>query len=155
MLTSSSAISTTVSTAAAATSSAAQTTTSTSTSTAPSTHSNSGLSSNAKIGIGLGVPLGICAAAIIAFLILRTLRHKQSSRLRHSGNIAAAGLYPARDNYDPSAGEKGAGAAVAVENGDMASNLPWKEIGELHQDPLPRVPKEVEGSPGVGRGELG
>ena len=68
----------------------------------PSSHpsqpsSSSGLATSAKIGVGLGVPFGVTIVAVVAFLCTRHIKHKKKSRLRHSGNIAAVGLYPASD----------------------------------------------------------
>ena len=104
------------------------------------------------MGIGFGVSLGVSAVALVALLSIRYRRYKNSSRLRHSGNIAAAGLYPVRDNYDPTV-EKGAiGSAVPA---DSINPRPQQGVGELHQEPIPHYLREVEGSPGPVRGELG
>ena len=80
------------------------------------------------------------------------MRHSGSSRLHHSGNIAAAGLYPARDNYDPAA-EKGAGGYIVP--ADSKFDKPQRPVGELCQEAIPYFPKEMPGSPGSARGELG
>ena len=87
------------SSASPSTSSTAQTITSTS---LPSSHpsrpsSSDGLASSTKIGVGLGVSFGVTIFADVAFLYMRHIRQKGLPRHSHSGNIAAAGLYPAGD----------------------------------------------------------
>ena len=79
------------------------------------------------------------------------MRHMESSRQRHSGNIAASGLYPACD--DGNAAEKGTTGTVVPAQSVM--NGFEQQAGELHQQPIPPYSRELPGDFGHARGELG
>lgn len=114
-----------------------------------SAHS-SGLSSTAKLGIGLGVPFGSLVVGIIAFLTFRYGKHKANSRLRHHGNVAAAGLYPAIDDKAASSrfNDKDTANIYDVEKGTA------HDMHELHGQEVPPYSGELVGTPGTERQEL-
>ena len=83
------------------------------------------------------------------------MRHKDISRLRHSGNIAAAGLYPV--NPDDGKG------TVAVKETEKKGTLPAEARheggdgsgrGELEEGGVPPYSRELEGAPTMVRREL-
>lgn len=85
------------------------------------------------------------------------MRHKDSSRLRHSGNIAAAGLYPVHADTDGQGekkrGDAQAGTLQAHDGGGVGNG--WYDVrGELHEGRFPAPSKELEGSLGHMRREL-
>ncbi|KAL9063257.1 MAG: hypothetical protein Q9161_009561 [Pseudevernia consocians] len=137
--------------------------------------SSGSLATSTKIGIGLGVPLGVIIVAIIAFLCMRHIRHKKQSRLRHSGNIAAAGVYPASDQdmkLNAVQVEKKTDVAASLEQtgplpvspleqrapvsplGHEEDVSPSANIRELHGWDIPPYSRELEGSPAPVRKEL-
>ena len=106
---------------------------------------------------------------------MRHIRHKKLSRLRHSGNIAAAGLYPARDQdmkLNAVQTERKTDRAASLEQtgplpvspleqtapvsplGHEEDVSPSANIRELHGWDIPPYSRELEGSPAPARKEL-
>ena len=121
------------------------------------------LSSAAKIGIGLGVPLGTLILLAISFLIFRLRQHKHNSRLRHHGNMAAQGLYPASDESatpekENNIGSRNSGKAglTAIEEmkSDDGGPNDREEAHEVHGEHVPALLKELQGDAGPKRHEL-
>jgi len=112
---------------------------------------SSGLTASAKVGIGLGVPLGVIVCNAVGSLIFRYLRHKQSSRLRHHGNVAAAGLYPAVDESAHAAGSSGGVKELKNDGGNGGEE---KGPHEMQGEEVPAYSRELPGSPGPARSEL-
>ena len=133
------------------TSSSSSITRTTSTSDAPSpSPTPSASNQSVKIGAGIGAPLGASATAIIGYLFYRFNKNRRSSRERHVGNIAAAGLYPVVDDAD--SGEKGIFDAGVLQTRNEMTRAP---ASQLHGDHVPLYSIELVGSPGLERKELG
>ena len=99
----------------------------------------------------MGVPLGIMFLAIVGFLTLRHHRHKQVSRLRHHGILAAAGLYPVHDEADDMARERN---MTDVENRSESLGHEKDDIHEIQGTEIPPYSRELIGSPVLPRHEL-
>ena len=102
----------------------------------------------------MGVPLGVIAGlAVIGFLVRRHRRHKEVSRLRHHGNVAAAGLYPAIDETDE-VGAKDKIDGIDVEDSSGLQALERNGVYEIYGTEIPAYSRELAGSPVVPRHEL-
>ena len=102
----------------------------------------------------------IIAALILAFLSLRWRKFKHSSRLRHDGNVAAAGLYPASQKQQE-AGELQKQNTWGTEPESAVSPLEAEgvkggeeDVHEVEGKAVPAYSRELYGSPGVRRSEL-
>ncbi|KAL9632535.1 MAG: hypothetical protein Q9204_003748 [Flavoplaca sp. TL-2023a] len=112
--------------------------------------SSSALSSSAKVGIGLGIPLGVLAAAIVGFFILRHRRHTRSSGQHDPDNTAAGELQPMHDG----SGLEKSGSAPQIQPGQSQTDRE-RHLSELHADPISSsYPRELPGSPGPRPQEL-
>ena len=108
------------------------------------------LSSSAKVGIGLGIPLGVLAAAIVGFFILRHRRRTRSSGQHDSDNTAAGGLQPVHEGI----GVEKSGSAPVIQPGQHQADR-QHHPSELHSDPISSsYPRELAGSPGPRPQEL-
>ena len=141
------------STSSSSTSSAASSTTSAA--KASSTAAPQGQVSSAKIGVGVGVPLGIISIGLIGLLIWRHLRYKNESRLRHHGIIAAAGLYPVNEEGENNAGQTDHRNMTDAGSESDTQGLEKNNVHEIQGTEIPAYSRELIGSPGVPRGELG
>ena len=92
---------------------------------------------------------------LIGFLILRHLRHKNDSRLRHHGIIAAAGLYPVNEEGENNAGQTDQRNMTDSENGSETQGHEKDAVHEIQGTEIPAYSRELIGSPGVQRQELG
>ena len=111
--------------------------------------------STAKVGIGVGVPLGISFAALIGFLLLRHRRHKEVSRRRHHGIVAAAGLYPVNEESNERSGGTDQTNTTDFENMSESQGHEKEGVHEILGTEIPAHSRELIGSPGVPRQELG
>ena len=102
----------------------------------------------------MGVSLGIIFLALVGFLLLRHQRHKQVSRLRHHGIIAAAGLYPVIDEADDRAREADQRNVTDLENRSESLGHEKDDVHEIQGTEIPPYSRELIGSPGVPRQEL-
>ena len=88
--------------------------------------------------------------ATVGFLVQRHRRHKKVSRLKHHGNVAAAGLYPAIDEtYN--VGEEDKIDGIDVEDSSGLQGLERNNVHEIHGTEIPAYSRELAGSPGVRR----
>ncbi len=81
---------------------------------------------------------------------MRHIKHKEDSRLRHHGIIAAAGLYPVIDEAD-NAGEGDARNMIHVDNSNDPQGLEKADVHEIQGTEIPPYTRELVGSPTVGR----
>lgn len=101
----------------------------------------------------MGLPLGLIALISIGFLILRHLRYKNVSRLRHQGILAAGGLYPVIDEVD-TARVMDERHTINAENNGEPLGLEKDGIHEIQGTEIPAYSIEAVGSPGVRRHEF-
>ena len=149
--------SSTVSTAKASssTSSAAKSSSSTtSAAKSSSTAASQNHVSSAKIGVGVGLPVAIVSIGLIGLLIWRHLKHKNESRLRHHGIIAAAGLYPVNEEGENNAGQTDQRNMTDAGNESDTQELEKNNVHEIQGTEIPAYSRELIGSPGVRREEL-
>ena len=85
----------------------------------------------------------------------RHRRHKEISRLQHHGIIAAAGLYPVNEESNDGVGGTDQRRATDIENGSDSQVNEKDDVHEISGTEIPHHARELIGSPGVPRQELG
>lgn len=105
--------------------------------------------------MAVGIPIGTVCLAALALLLLRHIRHKKGSRLKHTETLGNMG------------GEKGLGLGGRADGNTVVggTRLPERAIpgsdggdsiqaSELYGETPPAYPSDVESSPGARRIEL-